>query len=121
VCVAGNVYRWDNHPWIVISNPGHQSGKLLIVNLTSLDEECPDTECTLNKSDYAWIDHPTVVAFSRAKIVDEAQFIKAITANALKEGHPKTVPPACLAKIQAAARASREMAKIKKNLIPKEH
>ncbi len=109
--VTGGVYWWKNHPWIIISNLGHSSGDLLIVNLTSLDDECADDECILVNSDYSWIKHPTAVAFSRAKRVGEKEFAAAVMQGQLREGNPKILPVECLNKIRRAALASKQLGK----------
>ena len=67
VLTAGSAFIWDGHIWFVLSDPKANRGEVLCVNLTSLDEECPDDECFLDHSDYGWIEtnHVTAVAFLR--------------------------------------------------------
>jgi hypothetical protein len=119
--LIGEVYWRDRHPWIVISESGHSSGLILCVNLTTLDEECPDDECILHKADYEWIEdeHSTAVAFSRAKLWEESKFIEAIRRGILKAGRPKSIPEACLKKILTAARMSKQLGHKKKELLPR--
>lgn len=110
VLIGATFYR-VGHPWIVVSDPQHPSGKVLCVNLTTLDEECPDDECILDNSDYAWIEvnHPTAVAFSRARIWSVAKLDGCIQSGYLKRANPPVVPAATLAKIVSAAKISREL------------
>jgi hypothetical protein len=120
VITLGEVYWWDGHPWIVISEPNHRSGKFLCVNLTTLDEDCPDDECILQKTDYAWIEtnHLTAVAFSRAKILETRQFNEAVNRGKLRAGFPPAISVECLKKIQEAARRSKQLGKDKRDLLP---
>jgi hypothetical protein len=39
------------HPWIVITDPIPASGMVVCVNLTTLDDDCVDDQCVLEKSD----------------------------------------------------------------------
>ena len=118
--LIGEVYWREGHPWIVISEAGHPSGCLLCVNLTTLDDECPDDECILHKADYEWIEdgHPTAVAFSRARLWEEGKFLEAIRRGILTSCRPKVVSQACLKKIVTAARISKQLGSKKKELLP---
>jgi hypothetical protein len=120
VSQPGEVYWRLGHPWIIISAPDHPSGKLLYVNLTTLDEDCPDDECVLTRADYSWIEdsHPTAVAFSRAKIAEARKFDEAIRQGHLRIGTLAAVSAACLVKIQRAALNSKQLSKEKKELLP---
>ena len=102
------VWFWDGHPWFQISTV-NSDGKVLCVNLTSMDAECPDDECILTPSDYSWIaqNHPTVVAFARAKLIDAAKLFAAFETGKLPPSRPPTMPASTLAKVIGAAKRSR--------------
>jgi len=118
VSLTGKVYWRNGHIWVVISVPSHRSGKLLYVNLTTLDNECVDDECILSTADYGWIKHRTAVAFTRALIAEARQFNEAIRLGLLQPGNPPSVPDQCLAKIQKAALTSKHLSNEKKMLLP---
>jgi hypothetical protein len=97
---------WRNgHPWIILTNPVPTTGKIVCVNLTSLDDQCADDECILDKTDYAWIedDHPTAVAFSYAQLWDVQKLDACIRKGLLKPAHPDRVPAKTLKKIRERA------------------
>jgi hypothetical protein len=89
------------------------------VNLTTLDDECPDDECVLGNADYAWIrpNHPTAVAFSRARIWDLAKLEAAIKSGLIKIPHPDMVPNATVLKVAAIAVKSVELRKDAKRML----
>jgi len=86
-------------------------GEVLLVNLTTLDDECPDDECILNETDYAWIkqNHPTAVAFSKFRIWNVARLSAAIGLKLVSAAHPRSIPSATISKIVSAGKASREL------------
>lgn len=96
---------------MILTDPIPLAGKVVCVNLTSLDEECVDDECILHRADYAWIEegHPTVVAFSFAQAYDIVKLEAALKCGAIKLAHPPQVPPATFAKILAIAKIAREL------------
>jgi hypothetical protein len=99
-------YRHD-HVYFVLSQP-NAFGKVLCVNLTTLDDECIDNECTLDDSEYSWIKpkHPTAVAFSRAAIWDAALIDQCLQDGTLGQPNPSTVPGPTVAKVVALAKQS---------------
>ena len=56
------------HRWLVLSDPKRTGGDVLLVSLTSFDDECEDDECVLIPEDYDELDHDTAVAFSFKRI-----------------------------------------------------
>jgi hypothetical protein len=76
-----------------------------------MDEECVDDECQLSHSDYRWVehDHPTVVAFSRAKVWDARKIVHALKNGLLRQPVEGDIPKLTLAKVIRAATTSREL------------
>ena len=62
----GDAFWCEGHVWIVLSDPSKNDGKVLLVNLTTLDDDCPDDECILNESHFAFGSGLTVIARRRA-------------------------------------------------------
>lgn len=112
----GTAFVWDGHVWFALSDPNHLSGQVLCVNLTSLDEDCPDDECLLTHHDYAWIEdgHPTAVAFSRSRLWDAKKLDGVLAAGVLERPFPDTVPLHTLDSVREAAKASKQISAIKK-------
>ena len=103
------------HIWIVITDPARTGGEILIVNLTSLTEECVDDACILAQADFALLTHDTTVAYSRSQIGTDAKLDGLITQGVFTVVTP--VPGATLQKILEGARNSRELSADKKRLI----
>jgi hypothetical protein len=120
VLSLGDAFLWDGHVWFILSEPRHVSGKVLCVNLTTLDEECPDDECVLDNPDYGWIDpgHLTAVAFSRARVFDARKVEESISSGLIRRPRPNQVPAATMAKIVTAAKASKELSAEKRRMLP---
>ena len=106
---TGLAFWRNDHPWIVLTDPVPTSGNILCVNLTTFDAECVDDECILEPKDYAWIKHPTAVAFSFAQSYDVKKLEMAITKGLLKLAHPSDIPAATLKKIRSIAKTAREL------------
>jgi hypothetical protein len=111
VIALGTAFYRREHPYFVISDPASNDGKVLCVNLTTLDEDCIDDECCLDENDYAWIkpNHPTVVAFSRAQVWDSSKIEQCLRDGTLDPVTPPIVPSATIAKVVAIAKVSREL------------
>ena len=94
-------------------------GKVVCVNLTTLDNECVDDECILDDHDYSWIkpNHPTAVAFSFAQSYDVVKIEQAFKNGILKSAVPNVVPAATLAKVRAIAANARELSRDLKALL----
>lgn len=117
--LRGTAFIRGQHVWFSITEPTALHSNVLCINLTSLDEECPDDECQLTNADYAWVKdgHKTAVAFSRAQIFDPVKIEKCIRSGILKTPHQGNVPAITLEKVIAAARSSRELSSDKKALL----
>jgi len=72
VLEKGTTFIRSGHIWFNLTEPKKHDSSVLCVNFTTLDDECPDDECQILPSEYKWIEnnHPTVIAFSRARIWD---------------------------------------------------
>lgn len=92
------------------------SGQVLCVNLTSLDDDCPDDECLLTLHDYAWIEenHPTAVAFSRSRLWDAQKLDGVLVAGVLERPFPDIVPLHTLHAVREAAKLSKQISASKK-------
>ena len=62
-----------SHLWIVLSSSSLNSGKIVIVNITSQD--IGDYSCVLNVGDHPFIHHPSYVYYAGARLVDSRQVI----------------------------------------------
>lgn len=69
------------HRWLVLSDPKRTGGDVLLVSLTSFDDECEDDECVLTPDDYDELDHDTSVAFSFKRIGPAKALNAAVKAN----------------------------------------
>jgi hypothetical protein len=107
----GTTFIWDGHVWFTISEATQANSKVVCVNLTTLDDECPDDECLLSSTDYAWIEksHPTAVAFSRHRLLRADKIAQVIASGSLKVPAEGNIPAATLSKVIGAARTSREL------------
>lgn len=103
------------HRWLILSNPAQTGGDVLLVSLTTFDDECEDDECVLTPADYDELDHKTAVAFS-FKRVGPAKALNA----AVKAGEFRVLdamPKETLARILAAAADSDYLAVTHKALL----
>jgi hypothetical protein len=111
VVERGTAFIRDGHVWFVLSDPGHSSGWVLCVNLTTYGPHCYDNECFLTPDDYDWIKpgHKTVVAFSRAKFYRVDKLKYALESGALRQPKQKLVPLETVSKVAIIAKTSREV------------
>ena len=75
----GCVYRPKapkSHCHVIVSPPPQDQGPVLVVNWTTLDEDCIADACVLGKGDRPKIDHSSAVAYSRARLcqVEKTRF-----------------------------------------------
>lgn len=103
------------HIWIVLTDPARTGGEILLVNFTSLTEECVDDTCILAQADFILLTHDTSVAYSRSQVGTVAKLEELIGQGVFTEVTP--VPPATLQKILQGARDTRELSADKKRLI----
>jgi hypothetical protein len=115
---AGDVFRFvgiaDIHVWTIISDPSKDSQKLLIVNFTSwqphLDQACP-----IDVGEHPFIRGRTLVNYSRARVVTDAQ-LEALKAAGRME-FLVSLSSALLAKIRTAAMRSTWLALEKADIL----
>jgi hypothetical protein len=103
------------HIWIVLTDPTRTGGDILLVNLTSLTEDCVDDACILTPADYALLTHQTTVAYSRAQVGTAAKLDELVQSGEFTLTKP--VPPATLQKLLQGARNTRELSAANKRLI----
>ena len=76
-----------------------------------MDDDCVDDECFVQASDYKWIeaDHPTVIAFSRARIWDASKIVTALANGTLRKPNQGNVSKSTVTKVLKVAAKSREL------------
>lgn len=105
------------HVWFVLTDPNHPSGKILCVNFATPGGLCPDNECFVGPSGYAWLRYRSVVAFSRARFGKATVLENSIRSGALQQPTPNCVPPATTDFVAAEAKISRELSPEKKRFL----
>jgi hypothetical protein len=103
------------HIWVVLTDPGRTNGEILLVNLTSLTDDCVDDVCVLEPTDFALLTHQTTVAYSRSQVGTTAKLDYLIEQGVFTE--VTAVPAVTLQRILSGARDSRELSADKKRLI----
>ena len=114
----GTTLRCDlppRHIWVVITDPARTNGDILLVNLTTLTDDCVDDACILGPADYPLLNHATTVAYSRSQ-TGTVVGLEALVEQGLFIGITP-IPPATLQRILQAARVSRELSADKKRLV----
>jgi len=91
-------------------------GKVLTVNWTTLDDECVDDACVLDRGDHPAIEHPSTVAYSRRELRDLVKLQQAIAAGLLALLPP--LAPAVLNRVLSGARCSPELGADFKAMLP---
>ena len=84
------------------------------MNFTTPGGICADNECFVNPSDYAWLKHRSVVAFSRAEIGNASKLEQCINFGHLQQLQPNIVPAVTIDFIVARAKISKELSPEKK-------
>ena len=105
------------HLRFVLSDPNHPSGKVLCVNFATPGGLCPDAECFVDPSQYAWLRYRSVVAFSRRIVGNAAILERLIVDGTLEQPNPPTVPLATVDFVAAKAKNSKELSKTEKSLL----
>lgn len=119
--ICGTTFIRSGHVWFNITEPSKDEPLVLCVNLTCLDEDCPDDECRITKEDYGWIrdGYPTTIAFSRAKTWNALNILKCLENGSLGKPHQGDVPAKTVAKVIKAALTSKELSDDKKQMLRK--
>lgn len=107
----GTTFIRSGHIWFNLTEPKKHDSSVLCVNFTTLDDECPDDECQILPSEYKWIEnnHPTVIAFSRARIWDAEKIKSCLVSGTLKKPRFGDVPKSTVSKVLKIAQKSREL------------
>lgn len=92
------------HRWLILSDPKRTGGDVLLVSLTSFDDECEDDECVLSPKEYGELTHDTAVAFSFKRIGPAKALNTAVKAGEFRV--LDAMPAATLARILKAAAGS---------------
>lgn len=104
------------HIYVVLSDPAQTGGSILLVNLTTLDEDCVDDACILEAEDYQpFLTHRSTVAYSRAQPGPAAKLQELVEGGHFRQ-MPR-IPTATLTKILTGARQSRELSDSQKQLV----
>jgi hypothetical protein len=92
------------HLWLVLTEPCGEPPEVIIVNLTSWREGVDET-VVLNEHDHPYIDHPTVVYYADARIV-EASFLLRLIALDHERLHSEYCSPEVLERVRRGFLAS---------------
>ncbi len=103
------------HRWLILSDPNRTGGDVLLVSLTTFDNECEDDECILTRKDYGELDHDTAVAFSFKHIGPAKALNTAVKAGKFRV--LAAMPAVTLARILKAAANSDYLGATHKALI----
>jgi len=103
------------HIWIVLTDPVRTGGDILLVNFTSLTDDCVDDICILGPADFVLLTHTTTVAYSRSQIGTVQKLERLVQAGDFAEVTP--LPAATLQRVLQGARDSRELSAASKLLI----
>jgi hypothetical protein len=87
----------DKHLWVVLSDPALDPEKVLIVNLTTLDER-KERACILNRGDHPWITHETCANYADSVVTTLAKLNAARDGGAIRLQAP--LSPEVLHKIR---------------------
>jgi hypothetical protein len=111
VLAKGTTFIRSGHIWFNLTEPTRHSPLVLCVNLTTLDDECPDDECLIESSEYSWVEdgHPTTIAFSRARIWDAEKIESCLADGKLKKPHDGDISKSTLNKILKIALKSGQL------------
>ena len=72
----------DKHLWIVISDPAKDAERVLLVNLTTLDDR-KEKACVLHAGDHPWIRHESCANYADAVVSTVAKLLAAKDAGAI--------------------------------------
>lgn len=103
------------HIWVVLSDPNRTGGEILLVNLTSLTDDCVDDACILEPEDFVLLTTRTTVAYSRSQ-VGRSQLLDALIANR-QFTQVTAVPQATLQRMLQGGNCSPELSSAKKALL----
>jgi len=115
----GDTFRCSlppRHIWVIITDP-NVNNYFLLVNITSLTDNCVDDVCILDPPDYPpFLTHRSTIAYSRYQTA-HSEGIDSLLNSGLFIQMP-AIPPATLNKIIDKARLSTELPDAAKILLP---
>src|ERR1700678_1642254 len=103
---AGDTFlapKFDDHLWMVISDPAIDPDHVVIVFFLSWQENY-DQACIVQAGEHPFVKHATCVAYPAAKVTTNAKLDAAVASGKLKIKSP--LSPALLEKIRQCAGAS---------------
>ena len=103
------------HIWVVLADPQRTGGDILMVNMTTLTEDCVDDLCILKPEDFELLTHATTMAYSRHRAGPVTGLQGLIANGSISVITP--VPVATLQKILNGARRSVQIPLSKKTLL----
>jgi hypothetical protein len=106
-----------SHPHVILSDPFGVERHVLVVNWTTLDEECIDDACVLQAGDHAAISHPSSMAYSRAHLWREEKILFAVANGSVTDLAPVSAP--VFKRMIEGAQQSRELRPEWKAVLPK--
>jgi hypothetical protein len=98
--------RFDNHLWVVISDPSIDSEDVVVVNLTT-HKNAEEEACILDVGDHPFIKHKTVVRYRNAYMRELSHFQYLIELGSIRIGQKAS--KTMLKKIWNGARQSRHI------------
>ena len=98
-----------------LTDPQRTGGTILVVNMTTLAEDCVDDLCVIGPADYPLLNHATTIAYSRHRTGPAAGLEAAIHRGDFSIVTP--VPMATLNNILEGARNSLQIPNSKKGLL----
>lgn len=87
---AGDTFipaRFDDHLWIILSDPSVDPDQVVIVNFTTHTVE-EEQDCVVQKGEHPFVKHKTAVRYRDAKIVSSSVLAKLLKAHQLKSHKP---------------------------------
>jgi hypothetical protein len=103
------------HIWVVLSDPQRTGGEILMVNMTTLTEDCVDDLCLLSPADFELLTHTTTLAYSRHRAGAVTGLQGLIENGSFSVITP--VPAPALQRILDGARRSAQIPAVKKTLL----
>jgi hypothetical protein len=91
------------HLWVILSDPAKDAQKVLIVNLTTLDER-KERICVLQRGDHPWVRHESCVHYEASRVTTLKALYGGKDAGLIQLVDP--VSPALLQRMREGAMAS---------------
>jgi hypothetical protein len=96
----------DKHLWLIISDPALDPENVVIVNLTTLDDQ-KESVCILKRGDHPWVRHDSCVNYRDAVVTSLEKLAKARKGKAIIVKSP--LKAAVLVRIQQGVADSQRM------------